>query len=59
MVRLNCECIDVGSDSGLRLEFHGAEVTFDAGLFTYRVLDDAPGIFDSVSSLLYDTKNPL
>ena len=59
MVQLKDGGIKVGFESSLRLEFHGAKVTFDVGLIAYRVLDDALGIFDSVSSLLQDRKNPL
>src|SRR3954447_19313891 len=43
-------------DRRLRLEFHGANVTSDAGLLAYRELDDALQLTDSSADLLRDTR---
>ena len=39
------ESMKVGFDRGIKLEFHGAKVTSDSGLLTYRDLQDALGLF--------------
>jgi len=46
----------VGFDGGIKLEFHGAKVTSDGGLLAYRDLDDALGLFDSVSANFHDKR---
>src|SRR5436309_12604548 len=43
-------------DRRLRLEFHGANVTSDAGLLAYRELDDALQLTDSSADELHDTR---
>ena len=39
------ESMKIGFDGRIKLEFHGAKVTSDGGLLTYRELDDAYGLF--------------
>ncbi len=46
----------VGFDGGIRLEFHGAKITSDGGLLAYRDLDDALGLFNSVSANFHDNR---
>lgn len=44
-------------DRRLRLEFHGANVTSDAGLLDYRQLDDALQLTDTAADVLHDTRS--
>ena len=46
----------LGFDGGIKIEFHGAKVTSDGGLLAYRDLDDALGLFDSVSTNFHDNR---
>jgi hypothetical protein len=41
----------VDFDGQIRLEFHGANVTSDAGLLAYRELDEALGLTTDVDEL--------
>ena len=50
---LEGESMKPGFDGGIMLEFHGAKVTSDGGLFAYRDLDNVLGLFDSVSTVFY------
>src|SRR5215212_6566842 len=43
-------------DRRLRLEFHGAKVTSDAGLLAYRELDDALDLSTSAAAQLEDQR---
>ena len=53
---LEGESMKVGFDGGIKLEFHGAKVTSDGGLLASRDLDDALGLFDSVSANFHDNR---
>ena len=43
-------------DRKLKLEFHGTKVTNDAGLLTYRELDEALDLIAMIHSELYDIR---
>ena len=44
----------MGFDGSIKLEFHDTKVTSDCGLLAHRDLNDALGLFDSVSAVFID-----
>jgi hypothetical protein len=48
------DALRVGFDRAIKLEFHGARVSSDAGLFPYRDLDDAARLTESGAARLFD-----
>ena len=48
------DALRVGFDRAVKLEFHGARVSSDAGLFPYRDLDDAARLTESGAARLFD-----
>jgi hypothetical protein len=47
----------VDFDRRLKLEFHGSEITSDAGLLSYRELDDALGLSELAGDVLSETRH--
>ena len=51
------DALRVDFDGQIRLEFHGANVTSDAGLLAYRELDEALGLTTEVEDLgIHDSR---
>jgi hypothetical protein len=50
------DALRVDFDRHIRLEFHGATVTSDAGLLAYRELEGALGLTGTGASGLHDTR---
>ncbi len=50
------QALRVVFDRSLKLEFHGAKVTSDAGLLVYRELDEVLGLTALVPSVLSDSR---
>ena len=48
------EALRVGFDRVIKLEFHGARVSSDAGLFPFRDLDEAVQLTESSAAELFD-----
>ena len=48
------DALRVGFDRAIKLEFHGARVSSDAGLFPYRDLDDAAQLTELGAARLFD-----
>jgi len=50
------ERLNIRLNGKIKLEFHGARLTSDGGLLAYRELDDALGLFESVSTVMSDKR---
>jgi hypothetical protein len=50
------EALRVDFDSRIKLEFHGADITSDAGLIAYRELDEALSLTEMAAEVLRDSR---
>ena len=48
------ERLNIRFNGKIKLEFHGARLTSDGGLLAHRDLDEALGLFKSVSTVMSD-----
>ena len=53
------EALRVEFDRSVKVEFHGANVTSEAGLLAFRELDEALGLTAMVADLLVETRSGL
>jgi hypothetical protein len=48
------DALRVGFEGTIKLEFHGAKVSSDAGLFPYRDIDEAAQLTETGAAELFD-----
>ena len=51
------EALRVGFEGTIKLEFHGAKVSSDAGLFPYRDIDQAAQLTETGAAELFDFRS--